>query len=536
MGGGATSRLRLKFPLLNDLRLDDIGIGAHVVLKDVRVPNVLMGLDLTGANLVMDVDAKGLDASGPAVLGTVPATLQWRENFSSRNAAFRSRYLVKAARVDEAQRRLFGLDGIPFVAPWIEGPVGAVVTATLFPGGKTDIEAQLDLSPAQMSLPGLGWRKEVRTTGGATVVVKLDKGRLAAVPSFTVVAGDLQTAGSVAFSAEGKVRRVEFQRLAYGRTDIDGSIGIRPSGGMDVIGKGASFDARSFISNSDEPPPKNGAKKEDLPPMSVAFTVGRLWLSKQGRLTNATASLIRDGKDWNSISLKGIVGEAKGAEGKPFTALVQRDGPKRRAVKVSSDDAGGVMRAFDVYDDLVGGKLDITGAIDDDKPDQPVIGTARITDYSVVHAPALARLLTVAMLTGVVDVLQGEGVAFSTLDVPFTLTDGLLKVTDARAFGPALGLTAQGQIDLDHSRLALEGTVVPAYLVNSVLGNIPVLGWLVTGGEKGGGLVAFNFSMKGSTLDPAITVNPLSALTPGFLRHLFNIFDDGSETEARQRK
>jgi len=532
VGGGATSRLRLKFPLLNDLRLDDIGIGAHVALKDVRVPNVLMGLDLTGANLTMDIDAKGLDASGPAVLGTVPATLQWRENFSLRNAAFRSRYLVKAARVDEAQRRLFGLDGPPFVAPWIEGPVGAVVTATLFGGGKTDIDARLDLSPAQMSLPGLGWRKEVRTTGGATALIKLDKDRLAAIPSFSVVAGDLQTTGSVAFSPEGKVRRVEFQRLAYGRTDIDGSIGFRPGGGMDVFAKGASFDARSFLSSSEEAPPAKSAKKDDLPPMSISFAVARLWLSQQGKLTNATAALARDGKDWNTISLKGTVGEG----GKFFSAQVQRDTPRRRAVKVASDDAGGVMRAFDFYDDLVGGKLDITGAIEDDKAEQPVVGTARITDYSVVHAPALARLLTVAMLTGVVDVLQGEGVAFSTLDVPFTLTDGLLKVTDARAFGPALGLTAQGQIDLDHSRLALEGTVVPAYLVNSVLGNIPVLGWLVTGGEKGGGLVAFNFSMKGSTEDPAITVNPLSALTPGFLRHLFNIFDDGSETEARQRQ
>jgi len=532
VSGGAISRLKLKFPLLNDLRLDDIGIGVHVALKDVRVPNVLMGLDLAGANLVMDVDAKGLDANGPVVLGTVPSILQWRENFSSRGSAFRSRYLIKAARVDEAQRKLFGLEGPPFVAPWIDGPVGAVVTATLFPGGKTDIEAQLDLSPAQMSLPGLGWRKEARTTGGATALVKLDKGRLAAVPSFSVVAGDLQTKGSVSFTPEGKVRRVDFQRLTYGRTDIEGGIGFRPGGGMDVTAKGPSFDARSFVSNGDEPPPPKGAKKqEDLPPMSVALTVARLYLSKQGKLTNATASLARDDKDWNSVSLKGIVGDTK-----PFSAQVQRETPSRRAVKVTSDDAGGVMRLFDVYDDLVGGKLDITGAYQDDKPDQPVVGVIHVTDYSVVHAPALARLLTVAMLTGVVDVLQGQGVAFSTLDAPFSLTDGLLKVTDARAFGPALGLTAQGQIDLDHSRMALEGTVVPAYLVNSVLGHIPVVGWLFTGGEKGGGLVAFNFSMKGSTDDPTVVVNPLSALTPGFLRHLFNIFDDGSETDARQRK
>jgi len=52
----------------------------------------------------------------------------------------------------------------------------------------------------------------------------------------------------------------------------------------------------------------------------------------------------------------------------------------------------------------------------------------------------------------------------------------------------------------------------------------------LNGGEKGGGLVAFNFSMKGSTDDPEVTMNPLSALTPGFLRHLFDIFNNGDES------
>jgi hypothetical protein len=107
-------------------------------------------------------------------------------------------------------------------------------------------------------------------------------------------------------------------------------------------------------------------------------------------------------------------------------------------------------------------------------------------------------------------------------------------VRDVRAWGPALGITAKGQIDMDNSRMAMEGTVVPAYALNAVLGNIPVLGWLITGGEKGGGIIAFNYSMKGPTNDPSVTVNPLSALTPGFLRNLFNIFDDGSETSARK--
>jgi hypothetical protein len=219
-----------------------------------------------------------------------------------------------------------------------------------------------------------------------------------------------------------------------------------------------------------------------------------------------------------------------------LSAVLQPGGPQRRAFTIVSDDAGGVLRAFDFYDDMTGGKLEVTGAFDDTKDTQPAIGTAVITDYHIRNAPALARLLTVAALAGVVDLLQGEGISFSSLEAPFTLTDGLVEVRNARAYGPALGLTAKGQLDTDRNVLALEGTVVPAYVLNSVLGNIPVLGWLVTGGDKGGGIIAFNYSMKGPAAEPDVMVNPLSMLTPGFLRKLFNIFDTGNETDARKQK
>lgn len=248
-------------------------------------------------------------------------------------------------------------------------------------------------------------------------------------------------------------------------------------------------------------------------------------------MVNASADLSRDDKDWRTMSIKGTVGK-----GKTFNMTLQPVVGNKRALKVSSDDAGAVLRAFDSYGHMVGGRLEVDAAYDDNQESQPLSGVIRIGDYQIVNAPVLARLLTVAALTGIADVLNGDGITFSNLDAPFTLADGLLTIRDSRAYGPALGITSKGEIDLERGRMALEGTVVPAYALNSVLGKIPVLGWLITGGEKGGGLVAFNYSMKGPSEDPSVTVNPLSALTPGFLRNLFNIFDNGSETEARQRQ
>ncbi|MDA8232296.1 MAG: AsmA-like C-terminal domain-containing protein [Magnetospirillum sp.] len=535
IGGKAVTRLRLTFPLLANLKIDDLSVKAHSVIDGARVPGVLMGLDLSQGHLALDVDARGMDVTGPVVLGTIPARLAWRENFT-RNAPFRSRYVVDAPSVDEQQRRSLGLDSPPFVAPWLEGPVGATVTATLQPGGRADVDAKMDLSPAHMSLPGLGWRKERRTTGGAQALVRIVKGRIAAVPRFSLIAGDLQAQGSIAFRPDGTAQRVDFDRMAFGRTDLAGTVAFLPGGALNIAFKGTSFDAKPLLSSHDSGSGEDGGgnkeppAEDDLPVMDVSVAAKSLWLSTPGRLIDGSATLRHEGGDWRAASIRGTV-----SDGKTFSAVLRQDSPGRRSVTVVSDDAGGVMRAFDVYDDVVGGALDIAATIRDDEPAKPVSGVVRITDYSVVHAPPLARLLTVAALTGIVDLLRGEGVSFSVLDAPFTLTDGVLEVTNARAHGTALGLTANGQIDLNAGRLALEGTVVPIYSLNGALGNIPLLGWLTTGGEKGGGLVAFNFSMKGSTQEPDVVVNPLSALAPGFLRRFFDIFDSGSETVVRPK-
>jgi len=519
-GGEATTRLSLKFPLLKALRLDDLEILARASVKSLSLPKVAMGQDLEGGALDLTVDGKGLDASGSLLLGGIPATLVWRENFSAKGTAFRSRYHLKAAAVGDEQRRRLGLD----TGSFLTGPVGADVTVTFADAGRGDIDAHLDLAPARLTLPGLGWSKEPGKPGSAEASIRLDRRQVAAIPRFVVLSGDLEARGAATFAADSVLRRVDLSRLAYGRTQGEGSVSLRQGGGYDIVFTGPSFDAAPALSED-----SSDSNESKPPPMGVAATVKSLWVSDKGAIHQAALSLHRDAQDWRALSLKGTLDG-----GKTLSATLTSDAARRRSFAVTSEDAGAVARTFDVFDDLVGGDLTVDGYIDDNHPGQPLIGSVKIADYHIRNAPALARLLTVAALTGIVDVLRGEGVGFSSLDAPFVYANGLLELKDARAWGAALGLTAKGQIDLDRSRLAIEGTVVPAYVLNSALGRIPVLGWLITGGDKGGGVIAFNYTMKGPSADPSVTVNPLSALTPGFMRKLFNIFDDGSGTDARK--
>ena len=92
------------------------------------------------------------------------------------------------------------------------------------------------------------------------------------------------------------------------------------------------------------------------------------------------------------------------------------------------------------------------------------------------------------------------------------------------AFSPSLGMTAKGRIDLARQDLDLQGTIVPAYFFNSLLGDLPIVGRMFSP-ERGGGVFAATYSVNGPMNDPRIAINPLAALTPGFLRGLFGLFD-----------
>jgi uncharacterized protein YhdP len=133
--------------------------------------------------------------------------------------------------------------------------------------------------------------------------------------------------------------------------------------------------------------------------------------------------------------------------------------------------------------------------------------------------------------------LAGSGIPFSTLRGEFALAEDRLTLDKVVAYGEAIGVTGNGVVDLHRDRLDLQGTIVPAYALNSILGNVPIVGSLLLGGE-GQGLFAANYRVTGPAGKPQISVNPLSALAPGFLRRLlqpnFGLPESGQQPSGAQ--
>ncbi|MDB5374513.1 MAG: hypothetical protein JWP04_3155, partial [Belnapia sp.] len=216
----------------------------------------------------------------------------------------------------------------------------------------------------------------------------------------------------------------------------------------------------------------------------------------------------------------------------PFEFTLTPRGNQRH-VQLVAEDGGGLLHALDLVNVIRGGRLRVTASYAESRPGAALAGTAELDQFILSDAPAAAKLLQAMTLYGLVEAAQGgSGLVFSRLVAPFTLTPEVLVLTEARAFSASLGLTAKGRILRERAVAEIEGTIVPAYLFNTLLGNLPIIGRLFSP-EAGGGVFAATYRIQGPLADPQVVINPLAALTPGFLRGLFGLFSGGPDDAPR---
>jgi hypothetical protein len=303
---------------------------------------------------------------------------------------------------------------------------------------------------------------------------------------------------------------LRLEKIVIGPTQATGEVDFaeRPSDPIRVRLSGPQLDLSTELSAK----PSRSAD-QDNPSWVADVRFGRLVLAKGLALTGVTAHAEHDGR-----RLRVLQASSTGPE--KIRAVIAPQGVGRR-LSVQAADGGELLRGLDILDSIHGGRLSVEAQYDDRYADPPLAGTVDLSDFGVRDAVVLGKLLQAITIYGIVDAVRGEGVHFARLIMPFSRTGDVLRIGASRAFSSSLGLTAHGWIDSGRKLMDVRGTVVPAYALNTALGRIPLIGRLFSP-EKGGGLIAVNYSVSGNLSDPSVTVNPLSALTPGFLRGLFN--------------
>ena len=507
--GSVSTQLNFTFPLLRDLPLEKVDYSATASLSGAGIGNVLLGRDLSDGELSLKLDRATAQASGTAKLAGVPISLTWQQALQAK-APVRTRYDV-TARLDADQRRALGLD---MFEDYVSGPVGIKASYSIGPSKRGQAVATVDLSDSTLSLPWFGWSKLAHEQATASLALDLADDKVIAVPKASLTGTGIDTQASISFGPLG-VNNIAVDHLVVGQTNAQGNLAIGEDGRWTISVQGKSLDASTLFKEIDRPPDQT-----EPPPLTIDARLDRLILGPGREANGVAGKLESDGRHWTEAAVALGLGDKASAAVNFGGALGDHQ------FKLTTDDFGALLRLADVYDNVQGGSFALTGKAEDRNGTRMLVADATGADYRVVGAPALARLLSIASLSGAGALLSGQGIPFNRLAGQVIFSGDVISLNNLRAFGGALGINASGDVDRVKGQISIAGTLVPAYTLNSVLGNIPVLGNLLVGGE-GQGVFAANFSISGPRDDPRISVNPLSTLAPGILRNLFLFSPNG---------
>jgi hypothetical protein len=504
--GDVAARLKFEFPLSKSLKVVDIGIAAAANLRDVSLDTGVNDWRLEDGAFLLRLTGQEMNISGDATLNGVPATLKWREDFA-RTGGVRSQVEARA-RLGLAELKALGVPRPPFLT----GASAVKIDFTNFDDGRGEIVVSGGLQELDVNVPMIGWRKPTDAPGDLYLFIKLakDGGIIfedvrVSTPGFRLNAGLTPTQD---FSG---VRRVDLRLLEYNDNQMKGTINALENGRYDIRLSGKRIDISSFLDKVEDI--GDLAKETPLAPLSIRAKFDEVLIGEGRELKNVTAALQRSSKHWTRIRVDGGLGKDN--------RVRINYGPttKNYGLRISSSDAGQTLSALGWSKRIKGGDMIVVGR--QEKPGAPMVGRFRFGRFKAREAPALARILQVLSLTGIFSALDQNGLDFETFEGEFDYFGGALHFPRARAFGSDLGVTLEGYVYLHNQTTEMSGTIVPAYTVNRVLGKIPVLGGLLTGG-KDQGLFAANYKLSGSLEEPKVSVNPLSILAPGILRRLFS--------------
>ncbi len=388
-------------------------------------------------------------------------------------------------------------------------------------GGASSMMIEAKLNKLDIDVPYVNYTPFLKKDAVLTAFLQRDE---------ALIGNNLQlyyASEDASFSGEGYLdeKQGTFSRLSlvdvkYGLSHVN--IDYTQSGYNQYIQiKGRSFDATSMVMNvSDMFDGLQGEgveANEDMLSQEINMSVDKVFMPMRYVMDNVKIYAKCGGKKPQCAKID-FVGKIMGREG---VTLRYDDKPITQGephLNLTMQNVGILLKMLGLSNRVIGGVGTITANVEEGKFALQE-GKIVMRDLKVVKAVLLGKLLNILSMD-ILDLLNGKGIGFSSLKGGFSFKNGVLELDKLLATGTSLGINASGTVDFTARQYDLGGAIIPAYVVNSLLGNIPLIGPIFVG-KEGEGVIATRYSAKGDYNDPQISVNPLSMLTPGFLRHLW---------------
>lgn len=518
MKGKADLRVGIALPVSNIPAVADLPIKITGTLSDLTIDKVFGKDKLEAANLNVAYDRGDLAIKGEGKIGGGAATLDVQKGRQGGQA-------VVSFPLDEAARSKRGLS----FGSQLTGTVAVKATLPLgqsAPAG-TIVEADLTKASVDQLIPG--WTKASGRPGKVTFTM-VDSQQGVEIQDLQLDSGSVQLRGTASLSDEGNLEKAELTTFKLSPGDDMRAQLERANGAYKVTIRGNTGDARPVLKDMGGQSSSSGRSNSSSKDFDLDVNLNILTGYNNEAITNASikASMRKD--VLRQLDMKGRLGATN------VIGRTDAQGRTGSVIIVQADDAGALLRFTDTYRRMVGGELILHMATGDG----PQSGFVMLRSFALVNEPALRRIIPTQT-----QVIAGQDragnpqavrvdvneITFSKARVEFTRAAGRIDFKDAAIFGNQIGFTLGGFIDYARDRMDIAGTFVPAFGLNNAFAQVPLFGPLLGGGQYEG-LFAVNFRVGGQASAPTLTVNPLSAVAPGFLRKLFGVGAEPSQTDA----
>lgn len=537
-GGSFAGRLKVTVPLITGVRLDDVGLHFVGQLEDASIQDIRHlppGIRGSNGRLDLEVDTSQAHLAGSIEINGVPVQLDWTDAFSA-EAPFATKASITANNVDNAARRALGVD----LASFVDGPVSVAIEATLARGGSGTVNASADLTTAALALPFLSWRKEAGATGEVEAVLAIEGNRLSRLTRVRIDAGSLSAEGEGALDASEDQPDdppddplgatggwLDLDRLAFAGSVLKAVSVDWTADDIAVDIGGGTLDAAPFLARAEREGGLDGLGSRGRFSLT-ATNLGRLIFAEGRYLENVGVRLDRSRAGWEQIQINALVpahlassyGEvAAGPQSLSFRYGPLEGGSYPLLIRIS--DTGGLLRAVDAVDGIKGGYCEIVGRSEGAVPGSPMRATLSCQRITDTEASPMGKILNALSISGIRQALAGEGITFDQAEGDIVWHDGTVTIVSGEAYNSALGVTLEGRLGFDPHDIEAEGTVIPVYTINRLIGRIPLIGGLLNEGE---GFFAGHFRVRGTLADPEITARPIKSITPNILIRFKNLF------------
>jgi len=409
--------------------------------------------------------------------------------------------------LDAAARAKRGLN----FGSWLTGALPVKLRAPLT---RASAEVEIDLTPAGVDNPVPGVSKPVGKPGKATFLVK----PMAEGASLTSIAVDLGAAmmrGSAEVGADGAMQSAKITQARIAPGDNFAVNVVNGPSGLKVSVRGTTLDARAFVKSLIDGGAASPSEGKDLDiDLKVADVVG----ADRQAINDLDLTAFRRGGETRLGSMRGRIG----------TGAVNASGAGGE-LRLATTDAGALLRFADLYSRLDGGDLNLILR----SKGESSTGEATVTNFVLRDEATFTELVAAGRPRGAEDggaPIDPSEVRFQKMTAAFVRSPGKLAIQNAVIYNPIVGITTQGVVDFEHNDIDVSGSFVPAYQVNTILTQIPLVGVILSGGQHEG-VFGVAYRVHGPMTGPTLTVNPLSAMAPGILHRILGAID-GTTTRA----